>query len=138
MNGTSTPVAKSASTLDRTNGNGNGVRQVTSSAAPTKSGNVSSRRRSAASDTPVNKTGLPKLGKGGLEALVLDHMAAHAKVEFSPSELGNALSRSSGAIANALARFTEKGWVVQTSARPRRYRFKGAKSARRTNGATKR
>ena len=143
-NGTNTPVTKAASTPapKRANGDGkaNGNAKATSPARPVKrlDANVARRRRSAANDTPVNNTGLPKLHKGGLEALVLDHIAAHAKVEFSPSELANKLSRSSGAIANALAKFTEQGLVIQTSQRPRRYRFAGARSARRATSAKRR
>lgn len=85
--------------------------------------------------TPVvnNKSGLPKLGKGALETAVFDHMGANPKSEFTPSDLARVLNRSSGAIANALAKFAAQGKVTQTSERPRRYRLAGAKAARATS-----
>lgn len=143
-NGTNRPTAKAA-TAKRPNGSGT-TRPAPKAAPPSAAvkkangnGNGKPRRISTASEPAgVNKSGLPKLGKGALETQVLDHMAAHAKVEFSPAELANKLSRSSGAIANALAKFAEQGLVIQTSQRPRRYRFAGARSARRANGAKRR
>lgn len=81
------------------------------------------------STTVNNKSGLPKLGKGGLETAVLDHLAANPKSEFTPSDLARVLNRSSGAIANALAKFAAQHKVTQTSERPRRYRLNGAKAA---------
>ncbi|HVE46681.1 MAG TPA: hypothetical protein VNA57_08040 [Acidimicrobiales bacterium] len=86
----------------------------------------------ASTDAARNRSGLVKLGKGGLEAQVLDHMAAHPKSEFTPTDLARVLVRSGGAVANALAKFAKEGKVAQTSVRPRRYRLVGAKSARRT------
>lgn len=88
-------------------------------------------KTTAAISAALNKSGHPKLGKGGLEAAVLDHMAAHPKSEFTPTDLARVLARSGGAIANALAKFAKSGKVVQTSERPRRYRLAGAKAARR-------
>ena len=84
----------------------------------------------AATDAARNKSGLTKLGKGGLETQVLDHMAAHPKSEFTPTDLARVLDRSGGAIANALAKFATQGKVTQTSERPRRYRLAGAKARR--------
>ena len=84
----------------------------------------------ATTDAARNKSGLTKLGKGGLEAQVLDHMAAHPKSEFTPTDLARVLDRSGGAIANALAKFATQDKVVQTSERPRRYRLAGAKARR--------
>jgi hypothetical protein len=78
----------------------------------------------------TNKTGLPKLGKGGLEVLVVKHLAANPRSEVTPSELGNKLNRSSGAIGNALERLVKAGKAVRTSDRPRRYRHKAARAAK--------
>jgi hypothetical protein len=58
---------------------------------------------------------------GGLRDLIADHLAAHPDQDFSPTQIANALGRSSGAIANALERLTEHGAAVQTSTTPRRY-----------------
>jgi len=63
-----------------------------------------------------------RLPQGGLQGLVEDFLAEHADQEFGPHAIGTALSRSSGAVANALARLTERGVAVQVSQHPRRYR----------------
>lgn len=84
----------------------------------------------------LNATGQPRLGKGGLEALVLGHMKQHPKVEFTSTELSHKLERSNGAIQNALEKFAKAGAVKRTSERPRRYRYAGAKAVK-ANGATK-
>lgn len=73
----------------------------------------------------TNKTGLPKLTKGGLETLVLDHLAAHPRADFTPSDIARVLNRSSGAVANALTKGAGLGKVSQTSEKPRRFRHLG-------------
>ena len=83
-------------------------------------------------ETVVNKTGLPRLGKNGLAVLVASHLAEHPRSDLSPSELANKLNRSSGAIANALERLVAQGKASRTSDRPRRYKHKAAKAARVT------
>ncbi len=88
---------------------------------------------SESTEVVINRSGLPKLGKGGLETQVLDHMAANRKSEYTPTDLARVLNRSGGAIANALAKFAAEGKVVQTSERPRRYRIAGASAARRAS-----
>jgi hypothetical protein len=86
-----------------------------------------------ASAEVINKSGLPKMGKGGLETAVFDHMAANPKSEYTPTDLARVLNRSGGAIANALAKFATEGKVTQTSERPRRYRLAGARAVRKTS-----
>jgi hypothetical protein len=94
----------------------------------------STAKAAAAANTEVsNKSGLPKLARGGLETAVSEHMAANPRSEFTPADLARVLNRSSGAIANALAKFTAQGKVTQTNERPRRYRLAGAKAARATS-----
>lgn len=80
----------------------------------------------------LNTTGQPRLGKGGLEALVLEHLTEHPGVEFTSTELSHKLNRSNGAIQNALEKFTGQGKVTRTSERPRRYRYAKGKTASRT------
>ena len=94
------------------------------------------KRQSTERDEAVNKSGSPKLGKGGLASLVIEHMKLNPKAEFTPSELGHVLNRSGGAVANALDKFKSEGDVVQTSEKPKRYRFNTKKKA--TRGAAKR
>jgi len=81
--------------------------------------------KASTSTTPTrstaSRTGGTVTPAGGLRGLVAAHMAAHPADDFSPSQVANALGRSSGAVANALERLTEHGTAVQTSAAPRRY-----------------
>lgn len=108
--------------------------------APTKKARGSRKAAPVAPPAPapkplkdvLNATGQPRLGKGGLEALVLEHMAEHPDVEFTSTELSHKLNRSNGAIQNALEKFTGQGKVTRTSERPRRYRHANGKAAPRT------
>lgn len=84
-----------------------------------------------------NRTGQPRLGKGGLEALVLDHLKKHPSVEFTPTELSNKLHRSSGAISNALERLTAKGNAVETKDAPRTFRYAAKRAASKASGTRK-
>jgi hypothetical protein len=52
---------------------------------------------------------------------VLDYRPDRPGEEHSPSAIGRALGRSSGAVGNALVRLTIDGTVTETSAKPRRY-----------------
>ncbi len=101
------------------------------------SNGTSPAKPSASAEVVNNKTGLPRLGKGGLEALVLDHLKQHPRVEVTSTELSHKLNRSNGAIQNALEKFAKQGTAVRTSDAPRRYRYAGAKATRRTTGTTK-
>lgn len=62
-----------------------------------------------------------RLRKGELRALVLDRLNAEPDAEFTPTALSKQLTRSSGAITNALVRLCLDGQAVETSTRPRRY-----------------
>jgi hypothetical protein len=120
-------VPKAAAPTKRTNG----ATAKAAAAAPSQNANGKANRRPVAEVLDkLNQTGLPKLGKGGLEALVVGHLTANPRAELTPSELGNKLNRSSGAIGNALERLVKAGKAVRTSDRPRRYRHKAAKAAR--------
>lgn len=104
--------------------------------APTKGTNGGIRKPSAAKpengrkaatgqaqQTQVNTTGHTRLGKGDLEKLVADHLKAHPNGDYSPSELARVLTRSGGAIANALERLVRDGNADRVSDKPRRYRL---------------
>lgn len=65
-----------------------------------------------------------RLGKGKLAELALGFLVARPGEEFTASAVGKALGRSPGAVANAFERFAKAGAIVQTSAKPRRYRIK--------------
>jgi hypothetical protein len=64
----------------------------------------------------------PRLGAGQLRGLVEEFLAEHPGTH-GPVEIGHALRRSSGAIANALERLVDTGWAERTNDRPKRYRF---------------
>jgi len=113
---------KAAAASKRTNGD-----KAKGTAGPSTNGNAKTVAEVLGA---TNKTGLPKLGKGGLESLVVGHLKAHPKAEVTPSELGNKLNRSSGAVGNALERLVKAGKAVRTSDRPRRYRHKAARAAK--------
>lgn len=62
-----------------------------------------------------------KLGTGQLRSLVLDYLQNRPGQEHSPTAIGKALGRSSGAVGNALTKLAAGGTVTETSAKPRRY-----------------
>lgn len=66
----------------------------------------------------------PRLGKGALRGMVEDYLAEHPSEQFSPSAIGKALSRSSGAVNNALDKLVADGYAVQTQERPKRFAIK--------------
>lgn len=110
---------------------------VTRTPAPQRRANTKANSNGTATNVAsaavINKSGLPKMGKGGLATAVLDHMATNPRSEYTPTDLARVLNRSGGAIANALAKFATEGKVTQTSERPRRYRLTGAPAARRAS-----
>ncbi len=85
--------------------------RVGTSPARSRRAGVTSRVGDSSAVTPA----------GGLRGLVADHLAQHSAEDFSPTQVANALGRSSGAVANALERLVEHGSAVQTSTSPRRY-----------------
>ncbi|MET7769061.1 AAA family ATPase [Nocardia sp. NPDC005366] len=64
----------------------------------------------------------PRLGNGELRRMVAGVLAADASREHSPREIAKTLTRSSGAVGNALEALTAAGHADRTSATPRRYR----------------
>jgi predicted ArsR family transcriptional regulator len=69
-----------------------------------------------------------RLGPGGLDKLVLGHLRQHK--EDSPqtaSAIGKAIERSSGAVANCLARLEKQGEVRLAKPKPRSYELAEAK-----------
>ena len=63
-----------------------------------------------------------RLRPGELDGLVFDHLAKHAQDgPLGPTAVAKGVGRSSGAVANCLARLAAAGGVRQVSERPRRY-----------------
>ncbi|MGH4009897.1 MAG: MarR family transcriptional regulator [Pseudonocardiaceae bacterium] len=73
----------------------------------------------------------PRLGKGALRGMVEDYLAEHASEQFSPSAIGKALNRSSGAVNNALDKLVADGYAIQTQDKPKRFRINATASAAR-------
>ena len=94
--------------------------------AASDSGSRAGRRDviDAVSDrTPAEGAGGERLRPGQLGTLVLEYLVAHAAEPVGPTALGKALNRSTGAVANALARLAASGDAVLVSETPRRYRL---------------
>lgn len=87
----------------------------------------------AATGSPGTRPRMPRshyrsssrLAAGQLRGMVEEYLAEHPG-PHGPVEIGHALRRSSGAIANALERLVETGWAERNSERPKRYRFADA------------
>jgi predicted transcriptional regulator len=71
-------------------------------------------------------TAQERLRPGQLHTLVLEYLTDHSGTEFTAPALSKVLERSSGAIANALARMARKGAVEQTCTAPKRYQVPAA------------
>ena len=65
-----------------------------------------------------------RLGKGALRGLVEDYLTEHPGQQFSPSAIGKALSRSPGAVSNALDKLVADGYAVQAQDKPKRFQAK--------------
>lgn len=77
-------------------------------------------------DSPGSKNG--RLGPGELDKLLLGHMRRHkGDAPQTASAIGKAIKRSSGAVANYLARLEKQGKVRLAKQKPRSYELAGAK-----------
>jgi MarR family protein len=65
-----------------------------------------------------------RLGKGALRGMVEDYLTGRAGEQLSPSAIGKALGRSSGAVSNALDKLVADGYAVQTQDKPKRFTAK--------------
>jgi len=74
-----------------------------------------------------------RLVKGALRGMVEDYLAERPGKQFSPSAIGKALGRSSGAVSNALAKLIADGYAVQTQDKPKRFTAKTVPGAATPN-----
>lgn len=65
-----------------------------------------------------------RLPKGGLRALVVEHLAAHPDQEFTAPGLSKILKRSSGAISNVFDALIKNGEAEMTRETPRTFRHR--------------
>ncbi len=75
----------------------------------------------AADTHPADAAEAGRLSKGQLRSLVLGYLRNRPGEEHSPTAVGKALGRSSGAVGNALTKLAAEGTVTETSTKPRRY-----------------
>ncbi|WP_414944863.1 hypothetical protein [Amycolatopsis sp. cmx-11-32] len=71
--------------------------------------------------SPVAAQAKDRLRKGGLRALVEDYLAEHPQDSFGPAQIGKALSRSGGAVNNALEKLVTDGYALKTCEAPKRF-----------------
>lgn len=62
-----------------------------------------------------------RLRPGELHGMVEDFLTERPNMEFTPGEIGRKLNRSSGAVANALVKLTERGATKLVCERPKKY-----------------
>lgn len=71
---------------------------------------------------PVKKSTQKRLRAGGLDPLVLGYMRKHAADgPLTASAIARGIQRSSGAVANCLARLSKASTVRQVKKKPRTY-----------------
>ncbi len=88
---------------------------------------TSTKKKSKPNAVGPAKTSGVRLRPGELDGLVLAYMAEHGKDgPLSASAIGKGIERSSGAVANCLARLAKSGKVRLAKKKPRRYAIKGA------------
>lgn len=69
-----------------------------------------------------------RLRPGALDGLVLDYMRKHQdELPLTASAIGKGIERSSGAVANCLARLAKRREARQAKRKPRAYDLKVAK-----------
>jgi DNA-binding MarR family transcriptional regulator len=66
-----------------------------------------------------------RLAPGALRGMVEDYLRNNPG-EFSPNAIGKALSRSSGAVHNALEKLVASGYATRTSDKPKKYSLAAA------------
>jgi hypothetical protein len=112
-NAVSTPSHTPTIDTNETVADGEGPNEVTTDAEPTTAGGEDTSKD--------EQQKLQRLPPGGLRGLVEDWLREHPSDEFSPSAIGKALRRSSGAVANALDRLVTDGYARQTCDKPKRF-----------------
>jgi DNA-binding MarR family transcriptional regulator len=83
------------------------------------------RKSSPESAKSVQRPRGPKAGRlrpGQLDELVMAYVNERAGARLGPTAVAKGLGRSSGAVANCLARLAKAGHVREVGKRPRRYR----------------
>ncbi|MFE2755426.1 MarR family transcriptional regulator [Actinosynnema sp. NPDC059335] len=74
-----------------------------------------------------------RLAPGALRGMVEDYLREHPDQDFTPNVIGKALTRSAGAVHNALEKLVDGGYAVRTSDKPKRYALAPASDDSTTN-----
>ncbi|QFU86746.1 hypothetical protein [Amycolatopsis sp. YIM 10] len=75
----------------------------------------------AVTDPDTSRADKDRLPKGGLRALVEEYLTEHPGESFGPAKIGNDLSRSGGAVNNALEKLVTDGYAIKTCEAPKRF-----------------
>ena len=96
---------------------------------PAKKKATAKKAAAKRSSKPASNGSKPeRLGPGGLDKLVLGFMRRHKKdAPHTPSAVAKGIKRSSGAVANCLARQEKQRNVRLVNPKPRRYELVEAK-----------
>lgn len=96
---------------------------------PAKTKTAAKKPAAKAPSKPASNGSKPeRLGPGGLDKLVLGFMRRHKKdAPHTPSAVAKRIERSSGAVANCLARQEKQKKVRLVNPKPRRYELVEAK-----------
>ncbi|MCX5535761.1 hypothetical protein OG785_35045 [Streptomyces sp. NBC_00006] len=78
---------------------------------------------------PTVPSSKARLAPGALHHLVTAHLQAHPEEAFTATKISRIIEKSSGAIANCLAKLTAQGVAVQVTERPRTYQLAPASPA---------
>lgn len=82
-----------------------------------------------ADTTDTARADKDRLPKGGLRALVEEYLTDHPGESFGPANIGKDLSRSGGAVNNALEKLVADGYAIKTCEAPKRFRISAGQSA---------
>lgn len=74
-------------------------------------------------DDPVPGVKPPRLQSGALRGLVEDFLREHPSDAFGPGAIGKALSRSAGAVNNALEKLVVTGYAQRVQDAPKRFQL---------------
>ncbi|TKG60955.1 prolipoprotein diacylglyceryl transferase [Prauserella endophytica] len=93
-------------------------------AGPVDSGTESEPPSAEPSTGAVSaSTDKDRLPKGGLRALVEEYLTNHPGESFGPAKIGKDLSRSGGAVNNALEKLVADGYAIKTCEAPKRFQI---------------
>ena len=120
------PVTVAVEGAEAVGSAGKGTRDKRPKRAPAASQSVATITiRPDPSDAPAGVSGKTRLPGGRLREMVLDHLRSHPTEELTPFVIGRKLGRSSGAVVNACDRLLADNVILETSQKPRRFRFAG-------------